>query len=141
MEKDMASSKRDVLQVQAALLADELLLKGKTLKAACEALGISDMKAYRLMRTEEYEQAKQQVVTGLHHSRGEVLQHLGQQLDRLGPRAISRIEEILASLNEVVSLRAAENVLDRIGLGRQRKQEVRTLVSLDQETLERLRGA
>src|SRR5262245_56346929 len=138
----MASSKHDVLQVQAALLADELLLKGKTLRAACEALGISDMKAYRLMRTEEYEQARQQILAGLHQSRGEFLDNWATQLNLIAPQAVDRIRQIVAgSVNEMAQLRAIENVLDRVGLGRQRRQEVRQTIALDKESIERLRGA
>lgn len=67
---------------------------------------------------------------------------LEKGLRELGPVALARLREVLeGSADEQALLRAIENILDRAGLGRQAKQEVRAVITIDQETIERLEHA
>ena len=90
------------------------------------ALGLTRKQTYGLMESVTFKEQREAILANLDTAQEEMLTALADRLKDMASRAVDRIEKIVdESINDAVALRAANSILDRIGLKAPERIEAR----------------
>jgi hypothetical protein len=130
--------------VLATELAIRTVVRGLSVGEAARELEISRREAASLMMTESYQTARHEALQRLSRVFNREIDDQANRLRSMVPLALDKIQERLVEDWEGISptdMRLLENVLDRGGLPRKTEIQQDVSITLDEETIKRIKQA
>lgn len=125
-----------------AELVTHILVLNRPIREAAKACGLKTSVARELMGTETYKRLRSDTLTRLGVVEAAWHDMAVTRIRSLTNKAIDVFSDRMDDdSNPLAQLRAAENIADRAGLERQSKSEIKHIVSLDEETVDRITRA
>lgn len=127
---------KDQLITRAKQMVFDHLILSMSPKDLCEKYDLSQPGFYRFVGSEEYQEQKRDLQSKLDVQYDNFFSETDVRMKKMIEIGLARFQDILeTSLNEGSVIRVTENLMDRVGIARQQKSEVKHTVELSEATL------